>query len=374
MGCGSKKLIQLGVKKTATERKRPEQPKVGDFHCPDCGFTAIGRTEDYSHLCRGRSPSRIPKYQAKRLDECRNCQHNNTSGGDEFGTCSLYRSIHPDRDSLILPGVQTPYAACPDGRWERAMIRCPDCESVLFDESGPEKCRYCDWSKPIEFPEFRFGDSSGRLAVVTVMVGESATQLGQYTIGPMQEYADRCGAEFVVIDRDQFPAWPIANKFAVGDVGSRFERTLYLDVDCLVRPTLPNLFELYSPGSIWMHRDLPYVEKREFLQRDETILNRESNSLQCWNTGVVLFDQQHSSIWSPPKPVAKTTHTLEQSAVECNATDSGFQIQPLPLDFNLQFWMGDLFKRETHLAHIVHLANAPHRNRIRILNRLTARG
>ena len=73
------------------------------------------------------------------------------------------------------------------------------------------------------------------LAICTVIVGENARELSRITLPLMANYAKRVDADLVVIDQDQVPDYPIANKFQVQHVAEAYDRTLFIDIDIWIR-------------------------------------------------------------------------------------------------------------------------------------------
>ena len=140
MGCGGAKraapnqIVQIGVVKKP--KRSRELPKVGDFHCGECGLTLHKRVDGYYHKCPG---PRSIAYQEARRKKCETCDHNLD------GMCVETKKLHPDRDALIEIGVRMAFAACPIGEWGKTQISCPNCDSPLFDASGVTACRYCGW-------------------------------------------------------------------------------------------------------------------------------------------------------------------------------------------------------------------------------------
>ncbi|QEF98142.1 hypothetical protein Mal15_21900 [Stieleria maiorica] len=312
------------------------------------------RIHSGNHVCRksgpaaSGNPSRWEWRQAVRKVCNESCEHWGSVNGSKG--CTLIPKLHPGKKPCdIGPYFHAKGLAC------------------LAD---PPKYQSRDEVCQIAFPEFRHECQGGSLAIVTAMIGDQAKELGELTLPPMQAYADRCGADLVVIDRDQFPAWPIANKFAVESIAEKYDRTLFLDIDCYVRDTCPNLFERCGRGAIWMHPDRPFIGSDKFLRKDARILGKQGQRLQCYNTGVALMDREHASVWHPPECVSETTHTLEQSSVEVRAVDAGHAIRNLPTRFNSQYWMGQRFWRSVDDAQIIHFANADHSTRLAQIERL----
>lgn len=206
---------------------------------------------------------------------------------------------------------------------------------------------------------------ASRLAVCTVATGAKAEQLGQCSLPPMSKYADRCGADLVVLKEDHCPAWPIANKFQVEHVVSQYDRTLFVDVDVWIKPNAPNAFEV-MPSGLWMHDDTAYLRRAQWLEQEAKEISEgqempKPEKVRCWNSGVVMCDREHAAIWSAPKHPIRPTHTAEQTHVGLMA--EWWDIQPMDLRFNSQWWMKG-WQSMAQDAWFVHLANMPHRQRL----------
>lgn len=335
--------------------------RLGDWHCGECGVTLHSRPADHQHLCRGRLPDPLP-YQLERLQECEKCEH------AVDGVCVEYKRRHPDRECNIENGVRISRAACPVGKWDRQMKECPQCGRDIMRQGARHRCRYCGWAEVIQWPDFSVPVRGGDRAIATVIIGDKANELAERTLPKMEAAAKRWGCDLVTVTEDRFPEWPLANKFAVESIAKAYNRTLFLDIDCWVREDCPDPFELFPAGRVWMHKDRTYLATAEFLSHDAALLGRSGVVLDCYNTGVVLMDRCDASIWSPPPGVHQVSHTLEQSWVEIQALETGRKIAPLPPDFNCQWWMKAVFPWLRFRSHIVHLASAPHEERIQILD------
>ncbi len=215
-------------------------------------------------------------------------------------------------------------------------------------------------------------------AIVTVIVGDRARQLAEFTLPAMQAYADRCNADLHVISDDRSPEYTLANKFRTAIYAAEYDRTLFVDADAFIRPTCPNLFERLPGGSYYAHADLPHNSKLQAMIRyeikavagvpvDDAMMGR----VRLRNSGVVLMDRDHAPAWTPPIHPLVTTHCAEQSWIEYQLLSSGVRCSDLPVEFNTQWWFRDFGKR-LPAAQIVHLAACPHDERLRILRSLAA--
>jgi hypothetical protein len=223
----------------------------------------------------------------------------------------------------------------------------------------------------VNVPQFRDtpADPKSPLAVVSIAVGQKALDLSKLTWPRMREYAESIGADFVTITDDQFPEYPMGNKFRIGAVSARYDRVAYLDVDIWLRPNVGSLFDQFAPGVVWMHPDIDVMagpKHEEWLAGETRKLEQEQSitmtESRCRNSGVVIFDRCHAGIWSPPPGRTSTRHVSEQMWVEYQAQQSA-TIRDLPPEFNCQWYWRDFSKMEK-TAKVIHLANCPHGERI----------
>ncbi|TWU66442.1 hypothetical protein [Crateriforma conspicua] len=210
------------------------------------------------------------------------------------------------------------------------------------------------------------------LAVVTVAAGREAQELLSITGQRMEEYAEQCDADFVLLSGDQCPEWPIGNKFRVAQVADRYDRTLFIDVDVWIRRDAPNLFQRYEPGKVWMHDDTPYLDCVTWLRNEMAAVAlsqqaKKPRPLKCWNTGVVLVDRSDAVIWKAPSKPIPLGHVMEQHHVTISAQRHGRKIVSIERGHNLQWWMKHHFRAYRSSADLIHLANAPRHERLHVL-------
>jgi hypothetical protein len=268
-------------------------------------------------------------------------------------------------------GVSTPGWRCPEKKWDRTLWRCDRCGSQVFDERGMTRCPVCNPPiKPslVDVPGFVDypAKPKSKFAVVTVATGQHAMDLAKLTWPRMRAYADFLGADFVTITDNQSPQWPVANKFRVGKVCSRYSRTLYLDSDTWMRPGIGNVFEQFEPGKFWMFPDMAkkncdWSSTRLFSTRFSQDYGVPYMDMQCHNSGVVLFDRSNWDCWNPPKKLG-TWWVAEQYWVARQAIARGV-LADLPFEMNTQWYWPD-FADHVPKAKIVHFAACPHGERI----------
>lgn len=375
MGCGSRRLPPNGtiVPLTVTTQAKvtppkPKARKLIDHHCDVCGYSG----PQPQHVCK---PKPIP-WISTRQATCKRCDY------AVDGVCTLYKSQHPDRDAVISVGVEMPYAACPAGLWPRVELTCPECESVTFHEKGVTKCKSCGYRPPRRVslpnvvrlkPEQPF-EPVNPFAIITLAVGQKATEQHAITGPQMAAYAERCGADYHAITDDQSPSYPLANKFRLKTLAAKYDRVLYLDADVWVRSSAPNIFDACDADHVWMHADRTFQKDPNYLVSNYAEIARQQQvqaivDYGCFNSGVVLFSKQHIDLWTAPPLPAPTQFLTEQIWIEYNARRTPIPLANLPTEWNTQWWFADFAKLEAD-AHFVHLAACPPEERIYRLRKL----
>lgn len=372
MGCAGKKfhkgLVQLSAVPKETAERKPREPKARrepprvDYHCEVCGHTG----PHPKHRCPGK---RLVGYQQTRQSACNRCSY------AEDDVCTLFKSQHPDRDCLISVGVEIPRAACPAGFWPAVELKCERCQSVTFNEKGATKCQQCGFTAQctVSHPyrvKLREEDplpATRDTTIVTIAAGQNALDLLALTGPRMQEYAERCGVDFHAITDDQHPEYPFANKFRLRHLVANYRRVLFLDADVFVKRTARNIFEELPDNILWIHEDYTHNETKAWIQRESKITAEQQKvpmiKLRMFNTGVVLFNNQHADIWAPPPLPAPPRYLTEQTWVEYNIRRMNPPFGFLDTRWNTQYWM-KRFKEYLPSANFIHLAACPHSDRM----------
>lgn len=344
----------------------PARPRKVDFHCPECGHTG----PNIDHTCLGKKPV---AYQLSRTKICSGCRYS------EGNICTLYKSLHPDRDCFIDVGIAMPEAKCPMDAWPKVLYRCKECDSVTFNENGVSSCPVCKKSEPraCSMP-YRIVDhkepplaATSDLLIITVAAGQKAWDLLELTGPQMKRYAEKCGADFHAITNNLYPEYPLANKFRLKNLVTNYQRVLFLDVDVWVRASAADLFApmwgIPTSGLVMIHEDHPYITDKTWIESDRDLTARQQQvepvPMRLLNTGVVLFDGSQSDIWTPPPLPFAIRHIAEQTWVEFNLAKSKYPVALLGTEYNTQWWFPNFTQLEP-TAHFVHLADCPHEERI----------
>ncbi len=143
-------------------------------------------------------------------------------------------------------------------------------------------------------------------AIVTASVGEGFSEMGGITQPLMENYANRCMADFVVITdpliSSQFGLPARYEKFQLFDLFERYERILFLDNDILVTPDAPNVFELVSPHQFAAVSETSFSRAGLDIDLTQGVLGSVVWDTPYFNTGVMVASRDHLVLFDPTRP------------------------------------------------------------------------
>ena len=196
------------------------------------------------------------------------------------------------------------------------------------------------WFRPV-----KDNIKGGSRLVITIATGKAREWL-RVTRAPMQAYAEKCGADFVVLENTTQGWWGL-EKFRIHKFAKQYDQTLFLDADVLVTQRAI----VFEPGSytsnepVLIHEETGYLPTREWLNSAWSLVmqcrNEQSSNLmlgRSLNSGVVLCSRDSAAIWEPPKLPIPVTHVAEQITVTANLQKLEYKYGKLHPRYNLQTW------------------------------------
>jgi len=100
------------------------------------------------------------------------------------------------------------------------------------------------------------GDNQNvRLAIASLVIGDNFKRMAEVTHPTMQRYADRIGAEFVVIEDQKVSSLPYFEKFRIRELLNEFVRVIFLDTVIIVRFDCPSPFSIVSEDMLDLSRE-----------------------------------------------------------------------------------------------------------------------
>ena len=170
----------------------------------------------------------------------------------------------------------------------------------------------------------------------------------RYQRQPQYFCPTRCGADYYEFTDAQFTDWK-REKFRAFAIAKSYDRTLFVDSDCLIRNTCPDLFELVPSSHVglhddWshlLHRDWVYPTRKQVFDSQGIVDRVDSQSV--YNSGVVICSRATASVWTPPLKPLPRHHVAEQFLVERQAMEH--PLYTLPSQLNCQWWFRDFAER-----------------------------
>ena len=130
--------------------------------------------------------------------------------------------------------------------------------------------------------------------IVTLSIGDEAQSIGSASMPLMQAYASRCHADFKVLGATHRSAGAEAfyEKFQIRELLDQYQRVLYIDLDVLVNPMSPDLFE-QVPQNAFAATSVETVLSKAAIERRQIqdCLGDIDWSHPYFNAGVMLFGQ-----------------------------------------------------------------------------------
>jgi ADP-heptose:LPS heptosyltransferase len=153
-----------------------------------------------------------------------------------------------------------------------------------------------------------------RRAIVTVAIGEPAKAMLEVARPFFDRYAQRTNSEFIVIDQEKFKivspttgqVMPNLEKFQMREMFDTYDRIAYFDVDILIHPQCPDLFNMVPEGSLGAVPDCPDGRWGNLNRLNEIMaIQQQLGSLEWtsgyFNSGVLIMSKRHRSLFDHPE-------------------------------------------------------------------------
>lgn len=212
------------------------------------------------------------------------------------------------------------------------------------------------------------------LAVVTWVAGDVGYKWFSVTGPWMKRYADRVGADLVVLEGFAAQPYYLANKFRVRQVFDEYgyESVLYVDGDILLKPDCENLFEAVPPGCVGILDEGPFYDYWMLAHyRHEAAELLESQGLDPRqfkiptpkNAGFYLMPRVHSQAleaFRKPFPLCyRNGATVEQTWFCLMLERVAAPIHRFRFPQQHWLWYLDQHERSTHNSAVLHFCGMP---------------
>lgn len=201
--------------------------------------------------------------------------------------------------------------------------------------------------------------------VVTLIYGKAFKELAEITVPTIKAYAQRIGAEPIAISPPEgsweqhypknSPAWL---KLNLANYIEKFDRVMFVDIDCLISPKCPNLFEIvpethlgaFMEGMI-TDRLGSFAAAMDFWYPNLVIKKAYKN--EYFNSGVMVLSKAHRTVFQMPEKI--TDNFNEQGYLNAQAFVNGVPIHHLDFRFN-RMSLTDQTGEDRHGSYVVHWA------------------
>jgi FkbM family methyltransferase len=202
-------------------------------------------------------------------------------------------------------------------------------------------------------------------AVVTISIGDKYNELGKLTHPSLKTYADKIGAEFIVIDQpSEHPHW---EKFQLYNLLLKYQRIIYLDTDMIVRDDCPSLFEMVPDNQLGIFNEGRFDNR--FGSLKEAYDSYHVPFPKKWdgtyyNTGVMVISRRHRQLFKMPERII-SLGMYEQGYLNMKIqemdNDHAHEVRVFELDYKFnRMQLADTYCGIHRCdSYIVHYAGAP---------------
>ena len=208
-------------------------------------------------------------------------------------------------------------------------------------------------------------------AIVTWVAGDEAYKWFSITGSAMKFYANRVGADFVVIEGYSGQPYLLSNKFRLKQVFEQYnyKRVVFVDADALILPHCPNLFELVPSNYFGILEETQFFDEWTLAQ-----YRREASELALSqgyrvdyltippprNSGLMLISAEHKEVLTPPqKPFPlcfRNGATVEQTWLSLQLAWQKIPIYSLKYPEHHWVWYADPEEKDVEKAGVLHFA------------------
>jgi len=193
-------------------------------------------------------------------------------------------------------------------------------------------------------------------------------------------YAQKCNAELIIIEKFDDPTLPaMYAKTKIYDLLMDYEKVLFIDIDILITPIAPNLFEMFSSYND-IFAAVPVEHFYNGVNREKTNLQAALGAIawtqQYFNSGVMLIGRSHAHIlnshdgliqkWHQWKIDNGKTGLNDQSIFNYRINKGAQQLTELDRSFNFTRATQDFNKRFN--SYFIHYAGL-RGNRTKLMKR-----
>ena len=214
-----------------------------------------------------------------------------------------------------------------------------------------------------------------KTAVVTCTFGDKYISLSKLTHHTLKSYADRIGADFVVINEKKLSKKFVHyEKFQLRGLFAKYSRIIYMDSDMLVRDDCPDLFKEVPEDKIGIFNEGAFTSCIPLIQ---DAIQKYGPSLklsgripyrgQYYNTGIMVLSRKHKDVFTMPEEeydwynagVNSVSH-YEQPYINLKVIFGEYTVHDLSYKYNRMCMFDNLTGENKLSSYIVHYAGITH--------------
>lgn len=174
--------------------------------------------------------------------------------------------------------------------------------------------------------------------VFTMCVGADHYAYGRYTLPEIERYAKKVNADYLclmeVSEKYAAPHW---GKYEIYDLLTTYERVMWVDVDCLIRPDCPDVFGLVPPDKFGIVDKKPFFDpaKRDFRHisiPEDNIFHFIKEHGFWYSTGLMIVPRRYRWVFAEPANYP-TNHYFLRDQDQINRTIAAGGIDVFDLGF-----------------------------------------
>jgi len=184
-------------------------------------------------------------------------------------------------------------------------------------------------------------DVDEKRAIVTLAIGDEAKEMLGVTLDCFMNYGSKTNAEVIVIDDEKINGmYPNLEKFQMAEFLDKYDRILYLDVDIVIHPDCPDLFNIVPFDHVAAVADNFDGIWGNLNRYDEAMEVQRALGFVGWhsgyfNSGVLLFSKHHKGLFSNPELRERfNSQFKDQTLLNFNLFRNGYKFFPLDKKFN----------------------------------------
>jgi hypothetical protein len=208
-------------------------------------------------------------------------------------------------------------------------------------------------------------------AIVTITMGDHFWAMAALTHPLMRHYAERCGANFIVLDHPRLSeklGTPKYERLQLFHLLEQYDRAIFFDTDILVAKDAPDLFAIVPASCLGVASEEPYVMSSRDKEVTQEILGKVDWRSDYFNSGMMVLSREHKALFDPDNPDLKLWATGDFRKLHINLlNDQPFlnhRVNKLGInvmDLGYRYNHTRTAMRKTHLrfrSHIIHYAGA----------------